>query len=55
MQTVVKIKLELNNGQSVDNEFVYKDSFLSICDDMIKKIFPSVDTCTIVSLSLIHI
>lgn len=49
MQTVVKIKLELNNGQSVDNEFVYKDSFLSICDDMIKKIFPSVDTCTIVS------
>lgn len=27
MQTVVKIKLELNNGQSVDNEFVYKDSF----------------------------
>ena len=38
MQTVVKIKLELNNGQSVDNEFVYKDSFLSVCDDMIKKI-----------------
>ena len=49
MQTVVKIKLELNNGQSADNEFVYKDSFLSICDDMIKKIFPSVDACTIVS------
>lgn len=49
MQTVVKIKLEFNNGQSVDNEFVYKDSFLSICDDMIKKIFPSVDTCAIAS------
>ena len=30
MQTVVKIKLELNNGQSVDNEFVYKDSYLSV-------------------------
>lgn len=30
MQTVVKIKLELNNGQSVDNEFVYKDIFLSM-------------------------